>query len=285
MVAAVVVVAVGGGVAILLAGSRGVGGRGSGSGWGGFAVVLVVEVAMEIALEELEELEELGELEGQEELEEDPLMVADKTPRTSTGRPKIRWTKPRGPKLGLSPFPSIYIYTLLTAPRWKKNYPFFILAFLVVTVPILFYAFAVPIRKWAKRQLVQNRPRRQSNMEELGTGAGGFMFPRSPGGSAVWAGGAPAAGSGGSFMGGAAGGGGGGAGSRHGSSTHALDGPSSSGVFATEVLPPPQQPPSPRDAQVSTRQESWERRVRAQFARGKSFRLKFWKKGEASEEG
>ena len=125
-------------------------------------------------------------------------------------------------------------------------------------------------------------------MEELGsggTGAGGFMFPRSPGGSAVWAGGAPATGGGGSFMGGAAGGGGGGAGSRHGSSTHALDGPSSSGVFATEVLPPPQQPP-PRDAQVSTRQESWERRVRAQFARGKSFRLKFWeKKREAGEEG
>lgn len=82
--------------------------------------MLVVEVAMEIALEELEELEELGELEGQEELEEDPLMVTDKTPRTSTGRPKIRWTKPRGPKLGLSPFPSIYIY-ITNGPKVEEK--------------------------------------------------------------------------------------------------------------------------------------------------------------------
>jgi len=181
------------------------------------------------------------------------------------------------------------IYTLLTTPRWKKNYPFFILAFLVVTVPILLYAFAVPIRKWAKRQVIQNRPRRQSNMEELGSGVGpgGFVFAQPPGGSGVWTAGAPAARSSEGFMGGAAGGGSGGvAGSRHGSSTQALDGPSSSGVFATEVLPPPQQP-QPRDNRVSTRQESWERRVRAQFSRGGGFRLMFWKKKtrEAGEGG
>ena len=127
-------------------------------------------------------------------------------------------------------------------------------------------------------------------MEELGgggVGAGGFVFQRSPGGSAVWAAGTPTTGSGGGFMGGAAGGGsGGGGGSRHGSSAQALDGPSSSGVFATEVLPPPQPQPQPRDSRVSTRQESWERRVRAQFSRGNGFRLKFWKKTrEADEEG
>ncbi|KAG0640360.1 hypothetical protein HOY80DRAFT_1042084 [Tuber brumale] len=160
---------------------------------------------------------------------------------------------------------------------WKKNYPFFILAFLVVTVPILLYAFAIPIRKWAKRQIIKSRPRRQSNMEQLGSG--GFIFPRSAGGSAVWATGAPTTGSCGSFMGG-----GGGGGSRRGSAANALDGPSSNGVFTTEVLPPPQQPP--RDTQVSARQASWERRVRAQFSRGNGFRLKFWKKTrEGDEEG
>lgn len=64
-------------------------------------------------------------------------------------------------------------------------------------------------------------------------------------------------------------------GSRHASSTLALDGPSSSGVFTTQVLPPP--PPA---ATASTRQESWERRARAQFKGSNGARLKFWKRKE-----
>lgn len=114
--------------------------------------------------------------------------------------------------------------------RWKKNCAFFIIAFLAVTVPILCYAIAIPLRKWCKRQLIRNRPRSQAYMEDVGPYTSVFA----PGGS--------------------------------------RDGHRSAGV-----LPDPENVPPPVE---SIRQDSWEARVRDQFASKKTLgrKMRFWSK-------
>lgn len=114
--------------------------------------------------------------------------------------------------------------------RWKRNYAFFVLAFLVVTVPIICYAVAIPLRKWCKRQLIRRRPRSQAYMEDIAPYTSVF----GPDGS-----------------------------------RHNL---SSAGV-----------PPDPENVippVTSVRQESWEARVRDQFAPKKTLgkRMMFWSK-------
>ncbi|KAF8451552.1 hypothetical protein BGX38DRAFT_1142090 [Terfezia claveryi] len=42
---------------------------------------------------------------------------------------------------------------------WKKNWYWFLLAFLFITIPIGAYALWFPCRKWARRQIIQRRSR------------------------------------------------------------------------------------------------------------------------------
>lgn len=133
---------------------------------------------------------------------------------------------------------------------WSRNYPFFVLAFLVITIPILCYGIAIPMRRWAKRQL---NPRPDDSMEDITPYKSIFAST----------------------------------GSRHSqlpfvttteNGEHIITIPQDQVLVVESIQPPP----STADIEASVRQDSWEERVRGQFEteRSKSLkeRLMFWKK-------
>jgi hypothetical protein len=131
--------------------------------------------------------------------------------------------------------------------RWHRNYPFFILAFLMITIPILCYGIAIPMRRWAKRQL---NPRPDDSMEDITPYKSIFAST----------------------------------GSRHSQApfiTTTINGEHIITIPQEQVLVA-EPPPSTADIEASVRQDSWEARVRDQFETKESKSLKerlmFWKK-------
>ncbi|KAF8428105.1 hypothetical protein EV426DRAFT_704999 [Tirmania nivea] len=149
---------------------------------------------------------------------------------------------------------------------WKNNWYWFLLAFLLITVPIAAYALWFPCRKWARKQIVQRRSRPslppvdpRDNPYSSGGLASPGIPPIPPGAftNETWA------------------------------------GPFSpsltrnrAGYFPHYVAPPTPsiggsgRPSAAPAGPIATRQESWERRVRGEFEGKKTIweRLTFWKR-------
>ncbi|RPB27343.1 hypothetical protein L211DRAFT_846168 [Terfezia boudieri ATCC MYA-4762] len=154
---------------------------------------------------------------------------------------------------------------------WKNNWYWFLLAFLFITIPIGAYALWFPCRKWARRQIIQRRSRPSLppvDPEDNPYANGGLVSPGIP--------------------------------------------PIPPGVFTNETWGDPFSPSLTRDGvgysphyvvpptpsvvgsnrqsqapagPITTRQESWERRVREEYEGKKTIgeRLTFWKKGKRRE--
>jgi hypothetical protein len=163
--------------------------------------------------------------------------------------------------------------------RWRKNWPYFFLAFMLVAIAILVVAFAGPVRKFIRRQIIGRRTRHS------GQGVPPYWAPAAPA-PTVSSAHAP---------------------SRYYSNAYnstalrTWDGYLSSGAIGAysgtagplgpALTPPPGQPgirtlfATQLSAEPSPRQESWERRIRREYeGRGWS-RLAFWRKGPADEAG
>ncbi|KAF8542249.1 hypothetical protein BDD12DRAFT_825683 [Trichophaea hybrida] len=185
---------------------------------------------------------------------------------------------------------------------WRNNWFYFFLAFMLVAIAVLALAFTGPIRKYLRRQSIKRRSRQSSQgipywepsapgfkissvtqtrrysdplsdplsppVQEYYYGSGGLKAPR------------PQRGLGLSYINS------GGLGSYSEVGTPSDPGPQSHGPGPALTLPPG---PTIRTlfashAAVSTRQESWERRMREEHRKKGWFARKFWRGGNAGDD-
>ncbi|KAI5809142.1 hypothetical protein DFH27DRAFT_650368 [Peziza echinospora] len=186
---------------------------------------------------------------------------------------------------------------------WRANWQWFLIAFLLITIPLGCYALFFPCRKWARKQIIQRRARRHPSLMPGAipppfpppmpqTATLGIIDPRYAYGGLT----SPRLASvppppEGAFRNGAVG-------DPYSPSMTRVVGGANGGYFPANhvyeanvagasmheggvllVPSPPLPPPPPPPQPTSVRQESWERKVRGEFENRKSLgeKIAFWK--------